>query len=441
MPVTNGVAWLRRSLDALLAQDYPHLEILIAESRSTDATASICAEYAARHPSIRFRSEAQDLGELRILQQLLREARGRYAFWARAYDFWQPQFVSRLVAELEGTPSAVAALPSVRRVRRNREIDRIRLLGDRSAAGGYASLARSLLTKRDARGAAVKNKVWIHGLVRTEAFRAALAAHPGVPGTLRHIVVQWALAGPLLYVDEPLLEKTMTAEPGEVDVAPPTSLKSAAALTWSLLRSPIVPLARKWQAFALLPTILAQPARAGLYRFAAATLPPFLLRAINGMRGSGPEPNVPQLPMASVADVQFIDVPLRGDEREGWLAVMEGTEIPFDIRRVFAVSPFGQARRGRHAHVRCAQVLVCLRGHCTVFCEDGRERKAFLLDTPSRGLLVPPMIWAEQEYGDTGTVLLVLCDREYEEHDYIRDYEAFRKARAPLASDVQPPAA
>jgi len=56
-----------------------------------------------------------------------------------------------------------------------------------------------------------------------------------------------------------------------------------------------------------------------------------------------------------------------------------------------------------------------------------------MLDAIDRGLLVPNGIWAEQRYLDSDNVLMVLCDRPYEEHDYIRDYReflAFRKQPA-----------
>ncbi|EMJ92094.1 WxcM-like domain protein [Leptospira alstonii serovar Sichuan str. 79601] len=41
------------------------------------------------------------------------------------------------------------------------------------------------------------------------------------------------------------------------------------------------------------------------------------------------------------------------------------------------------------------------------------------------GLLIPPGIWSTQQYLDLGSVLLVLCDRGYEDEDYIRNYDEF----------------
>lgn len=63
-------------------------------------------------------------------------------------------------------------------------------------------------------------------------------------------------------------------------------------------------------------------------------------------------------------------------------------------------------------------------------CDDGIERKTFRLDTPESALVIPPGIWAEQQYLESDTVLTVLCDKTYQESDYIRDYKQFTDYRS-----------
>jgi len=46
----NQAHFIRETLDSILSQDYPHLEIVIADDASTDDTPRILEEYAARHP-------------------------------------------------------------------------------------------------------------------------------------------------------------------------------------------------------------------------------------------------------------------------------------------------------------------------------------------------------------------------------------------------------
>jgi len=114
-------------------------------------------------------------------------------------------------------------------------------------------------------------------------------------------------------------------------------------------------------------------------------------------------------------------------EPNGTLVVAEaGRQVPFEIVRIFAVTAVGEGEcRGHHAHKHLNQLLVCLSGKVEVIMDDGQERRSVMLDHPARALHLPPGIWAEQTYEGPGTVLLVLCDRPYEEQDYIREYDEF----------------
>lgn len=134
--------------------------------------------------------------------------------------------------------------------------------------------------------------------------------------------------------------------------------------------------------------------------------------------------------MVVAGQASLISFPSRGAQ-DGELTVFEGAAVPFAIARVFVVRSGGGTTRGRHAHKRCNQLMVCVNGRCEVTCSDGSSNQTFLLDGTDHGLLVPCGVWAEESYLDSGTVLMVLCDRPYEENDYIGNYEeflAFKKA-------------
>jgi glycosyltransferase involved in cell wall biosynthesis len=45
LPVYNGEATLRAAIESVLAQNYPHFELIVADNASTDSTAAIIAEY------------------------------------------------------------------------------------------------------------------------------------------------------------------------------------------------------------------------------------------------------------------------------------------------------------------------------------------------------------------------------------------------------------
>jgi len=64
-------------------------------------------------------------------------------------------------------------------------------------------------------------------------------------------------------------------------------------------------------------------------------------------------------------------------------------------------------------------------GVVDVLCDDGSDQRTFKLDRGDTALLVPPSIWNTVIFREKDSVLVVLCDRHYEEHDYIRNYREF----------------
>jgi dTDP-4-dehydrorhamnose 3,5-epimerase-like enzyme len=116
-------------------------------------------------------------------------------------------------------------------------------------------------------------------------------------------------------------------------------------------------------------------------------------------------------------------------EIEGDLVVAEGNSdnVPFSIARVFNVRADKGSIRGRHAHHKCSQLLICTNGVIKVTCDDGNQTSEYILDKVNHGLLIEPRIWVELEYMKENTVLTVLCNFPFDEADYIRDYKDFLK--------------
>jgi hypothetical protein len=103
---------------------------------------------------------------------------------------------------------------------------------------------------------------------------------------------------------------------------------------------------------------------------------------------------------------------------------------PFTIKRVFYIYdiPSG-ADRGAHAHKQCHQLLVALTGSFEVEVFDGINSCLFTLDQPNRGLHIPPGIWASEINFSGGAICLVLASMEYEENDYIRDIDTYKRLK------------
>lgn len=116
-------------------------------------------------------------------------------------------------------------------------------------------------------------------------------------------------------------------------------------------------------------------------------------------------------------------------DMRGSLSVAElGQDVPFEARRYFLVYDVPSIEiRGEHAHLQCSQFLVAVKGSVHVVADDGHCREEFILNQPSQGLLLPPMVWGIQYHYSADAVLLVLASEHYDSNDYIRDYDYFLK--------------
>ena len=97
MPVYNGSPFIREALDSLLNQTFTDFELIISDNASTDETESICREYAAKDPRIRYVRQPENRGALLNFQFVLDEAVGEYFMWAAADDMWSSEWIEELL--------------------------------------------------------------------------------------------------------------------------------------------------------------------------------------------------------------------------------------------------------------------------------------------------------------------------------------------------------
>ncbi len=137
--------------------------------------------------------------------------------------------------------------------------------------------------------------------------------------------------------------------------------------------------------------------------------------------------------LGSIARIRLVELP-RYARDDGEIVVVQAfAQVPFTIARVFTLTARLNAERGQHAHRRCAQFLQCVHGAVEVFCDDSRDTESFVLDRNNLALYVPPTIWNNIIIKQDQSVVSVLCDRPFEEADYLRTYAeflAFREANA-----------
>jgi hypothetical protein len=106
--------------------------------------------------------------------------------------------------------------------------------------------------------------------------------------------------------------------------------------------------------------------------------------------------------------------------------ITNNQEIPFAIKRVFYIYDIpGGENRGAHAHKQCHQFLVAASGSFEIELDDGLVKRTIMLNRPYQGLHIPPGIWAAEKGFSSGAVCLVLTSENYNEADYIRNYEEY----------------
>ena len=130
----------------------------------------------------------------------------------------------------------------------------------------------------------------------------------------------------------------------------------------------------------------------------------------------------------SVYDCTVIELD-KHHHKKGNISVVEnGRTIPFDVKRAYYLYDIpGGESRGGHAHKELRQLIIAASGSFSVTLDDGKVKRTFLLNRPYQGLLVVPGIWRTLDDFSSGAVCLVLASMEYEEEDYVRDYESFQK--------------
>ena len=123
-----------------------------------------------------------------------------------------------------------------------------------------------------------------------------------------------------------------------------------------------------------------------------------------------------------------ISLPLQKNNSGSLIFIENHSQVPFEIQRIFFVKGKKDNPRGNHAHYKCSQFLICITGSIEVECDNGKSKSLFLLDSFNKGLLIPPLIWAKQNYQLDNSILAVICDMKYNKDDYIHDYDLFTKS-------------
>ncbi len=128
-----------------------------------------------------------------------------------------------------------------------------------------------------------------------------------------------------------------------------------------------------------------------------------------------------------INDVKIIELPKIIDDRGNLSFIESNAHIPFKIARTYFIYdvPGGEIRGG-HAFKEQQEFIIALSGSFEVKLSDGITEKIYHLNRSYYGILVPKMMWRSLENFSTNSLALVVSNQEYDENDYIRNFDEFK---------------
>lgn len=103
IPTHQGRPWIRETIAAALAQDYPRIEVVVADDVSTDGT--VAAAESTGDPRVRVIRSGERLGMAGNWNRSVRLSRGDYVKFLMQDDWFDPSCVSRMADVLSRNPS------------------------------------------------------------------------------------------------------------------------------------------------------------------------------------------------------------------------------------------------------------------------------------------------------------------------------------------------
>jgi uncharacterized cupin superfamily protein len=129
---------------------------------------------------------------------------------------------------------------------------------------------------------------------------------------------------------------------------------------------------------------------------------------------------------------KIINLPKIFDPRGNLTFIEALIHIPFNIKRVYWIYDVpGGEKRGGHAFKNQEEFIVSLSGSFDIVLDNGKEKVKCCLNRSYYGLYVTTGVWRHMENFSTNALALVLASTNFNEDDYIRDYEEYRSFNIP----------
>ena len=131
-----------------------------------------------------------------------------------------------------------------------------------------------------------------------------------------------------------------------------------------------------------------------------------------------------------ITEPKIIQFPKIGNSSLGYISIAENETLPISVKRIYWTyfTP-EDIERGGHAHHDLEQILIAVAGKITVNTEmPGGLKNTFVLESPNQGVYLPKYSWHIMQYSHNA-VQMCIASMVYEEKDYIRDYNEFKKIK------------
>jgi glycosyltransferase involved in cell wall biosynthesis len=121
MPAYNAATTIARSIDSVLAQTRPELELIVVDDCSTDATPGLIAAYAVADPRVRVHRQPANAGVAAARNAGIELASGSHVAFLDSDDWWHPRKLELQIAQMQEAGARISYC-SYRRVAENGEV-------------------------------------------------------------------------------------------------------------------------------------------------------------------------------------------------------------------------------------------------------------------------------------------------------------------------------